>query len=46
MARCPRCEREVKKIVKEYELNQNMHVKMYECCGKFQEWSIKKNKIV
>jgi hypothetical protein len=42
MAKCPSCGKEVGKPVKEWDVGKNLHVKMYECCGKkFRETSKK-----
>ncbi|HJX23256.1 MAG TPA: hypothetical protein VJ574_02455 [Candidatus Bathyarchaeia archaeon] len=42
MAKCPKCNKEVAKTVKEWDMGK-LHIKLYECCGKkFREVSKKK----
>jgi hypothetical protein len=42
MAKCPSCNKEVAKPVKEWDMGK-LHIKMYECCGKkFREVTKKK----
>jgi hypothetical protein len=37
--KCLECGKEVKNPVKEWDLSPNVHVKLYECCGKkFREY--------
>jgi len=34
MVKCPECNKEAMKLVKEWDLSPKVHIKMYECCGK------------
>lgn len=39
MAKCPKCGKEVATPLKEWDLSKQVHVKLYECCGKkFREY--------
>jgi len=39
VAKCPSCGRVVATPVKEWDVGQKLHIKMYKCCGKtFREY--------